>query len=269
MIFLAAVLSARCASACARRSRRRCCRSSPTISSSFRRCTSSPSPSRRSSSRWSCSCRRRVVGWLAGRARDQERLARESARATRSLVELSRKLSGAVALDDILEAATRLRAEDARRARVVMLLPEDGELRHALAWPPLDALEPRRDRRGALGLREARGGGLATGTLPNMRFQFRPLVTARGVVGVCGFRRPSAIRRSRRRSSTRSTSMLDQTAIALDRALLVKATRCERRRWRRTRSCARRCSPRCRTICARRWPRSSARRRRCSSSATR
>ena len=47
-----------------------------------------------------------LVGWLAGRARDQERLASESARATRSLFELSRKLSGAVALHEILEAAT-------------------------------------------------------------------------------------------------------------------------------------------------------------------
>ena len=47
-----------------------------------------------------------LVGWLAGRARDQERLARASAQATSSLFEFSRKLSGAVTLDDILDTTT-------------------------------------------------------------------------------------------------------------------------------------------------------------------
>ena len=68
------------------------------------------------------------MGWLAGRAHDQERLARESAQTTRSLFELSRKLSGAVALDDILQAATVYAQKTLNARCVAMLLPEDGEL---------------------------------------------------------------------------------------------------------------------------------------------
>ena len=94
------------------------------------------------------------VGWLAGRARDQERRANESARATRSLFELSRKLSGAAALPDILEAATVYAQKTLGARGVVMLLPEDDELALASAWPPLDELSPGETRRGALGVRK-------------------------------------------------------------------------------------------------------------------
>ena len=56
-----------------------------------------------------------VVGWLAGRARDQERLASEAAQATRSLVEFSRSLSGAVALGDILKPRPYMRRRRSAR----------------------------------------------------------------------------------------------------------------------------------------------------------
>ena len=64
--------------------------------------------------------------------------------------------------------------------------------------------------------------GWRTGTLPNVRFQFRPLVTSRGVVGVCGF---APANREAALSPTLEHALnliLEQTAIAIDRAMLVK-----------------------------------------------
>jgi len=159
-------------------------------------------------------------GWLAGRGRDQERLANESARATRSMFELSRKLSGAVALGDILEAATVYRTLNARG--VVMLIPEDDDLSLAAAWPPLDQLSPGETGAARWAFTKREAAGWKTGTLPNVRFQFRPLMTTRGVVGVCGFEPADPNEALRPALDHALNLILDQTAIAVDRAQLVK-----------------------------------------------
>ena len=161
-------------------------------------------------------------GWLAGRARDQERLARESARMTRSLFDLSRDLSGGVALEDILEAATAYSQKTLGARCVAMLLPEDGELRLSSSWPPLDALDAGEAgaARWAFDKREA--AGWRTGTLPNVRFQFRPLSTSRGVVAICGFEPKDPAAPIPPTLEHALNLILDQTAIAIDRASLVK-----------------------------------------------
>ena len=117
-----------------------------------------------------------LVGWLAGRAREQGRLARESAQTTRSLFELSRKLSGAVALDDILQAATVYAQKTLNARGVVMLLPEDGDLVISSAWPPIDALDPGETGAARWAFEKKEAAGWKTDTLPNVRFQFRPLI---------------------------------------------------------------------------------------------
>ena len=162
------------------------------------------------------------VGWLAGRARDQERLAYESARTTQSLFELSRKLSAAVALDDILEAATVYAQKTLGARCVVMLLPEDSELNLSSAWPPLDALGPGETSAARWALEKREAAGWKTGTLPNVRFQFRPLVTTRGVVGVCGFEPADPEAAISPTLDHALTLILEQAAIAIDRAILVK-----------------------------------------------
>jgi two-component system sensor histidine kinase KdpD len=163
-----------------------------------------------------------LVGWLAGRARDQERLARASAQATSSLFEFSRKLSGAVTLDDILDTTTVYAHKTLRARGVVMLLPEDGELPLSAAWPPIDELDPGENGAARWAFDKSEPAGWKTGTLPNVRFQFRPLVTSRGVVGVCGF---EPANRDAPISPTLEHALnliLEQAAIAIDRALLVK-----------------------------------------------
>ena len=162
------------------------------------------------------------VGWLAGRARDQERLATEAARATRSLVDLSRRLSGAVSLGDILEASAIYAQKSLSAESVVMLLPEGQELTVLAAWPPIDTLGPGELSAARWALEKREAAGWRTDTLPNMRFQFRPLVTARGAVGVCGFVPADRDQPLAPALDHALNLVLDQTSIALDRALLVK-----------------------------------------------
>jgi two-component system sensor histidine kinase KdpD len=163
-----------------------------------------------------------LTGWLAGRAKDQELLAQESERATQSLFELSRRLSGAVSLDSIFETAAVYVQKTLKAEAVVMLLPENGELSVASAWPPFDSLNPGEIGAARWALEKREAAGWRTGTLPNVRFQFRPLTTARGVIAVCGFA-PAAREAPLPPTPDHTLNLiLDQTAVALDRAVLAR-----------------------------------------------
>jgi two-component system sensor histidine kinase KdpD len=70
-------------------------------------------------------------------------------------------------------------------------------------------------------LEKAESAGWRTGTLPNVRFQFRPLVSPRGVVGVCGVEPGNATEPFSPQDDRTLTAILDQTAIAVDRSSLV------------------------------------------------
>jgi two-component system sensor histidine kinase KdpD len=54
-----------------------------------------------------------------------------------------------------------------------------------------------------------------------VRFQFRPLVSPRGAVGVCGIEPKNASEPFSPQEDRMLTSILDQTAIAIDRSLLI------------------------------------------------
>jgi len=160
-----------------------------------------------------------LAGNLAARVREQAQNAHARAAATQALFEFSRKLSGTVKADDVLWAAiTQLQATLKRG--VVLLMPEDGELQVKAAWPP-DTELAATDMvavRWAFDKKEPAGSG--TGTLPNIDFQFRPIVTPHGVIGVCGFNQgdvPLEISDDRA-----MTAIIDQTAIAIDRARLAR-----------------------------------------------
>ena len=200
----------------------RCCRSSPMISSSSSRVTNYD-PRAAGILRAAYFSRRRDFHRPArGRARDQAQSVRENARTTQSIYELSRKLSGAAALDDILLAATIYMHKTLGARCVVMMLPEDGELETVRRMAADRRTRSRRDERGALGFREGRAGRLADRNAARRSFQFRPLVTTRGVGGVCGIEPadPCAVISPERERAL--NLILEQTAIAIDRALPVK-----------------------------------------------
>jgi two-component system sensor histidine kinase KdpD len=106
-------------------------------------------------------------------------------------------------------------------ARVVLLMPKDGELHISAAWPPADDLTPGEAVAARWAFDKSEPAGWLTGTLPNVRFQFRPLATTRGALAVCGIDPEDHSHPLSPEDERTLTSLLEQTAIAADRSLLV------------------------------------------------
>ena len=164
-----------------------------------------------------------VTGSLAGRARDQGEIVRRRANSNQALYEFSRKLSGTADRETVLiVAANHLHVS--LGANIVFLLPQDGELAVAVAWPPDDHLTAGEQSAALWAFEKREAAGWQTGTLPTIRFQFRPLLTTRGVIGVCGIE--SHDRNTSLSADDERTfgAILDQAVVALDRAQLVVET---------------------------------------------
>ena len=162
-----------------------------------------------------------ITAMLASRVREHSLGLGTRVQAAQSMFEFSRKLSGAAKLDDVLWAAA-VHAQKALEARCIVLLrPDDGELNIYAAWPPVDQLDAGEASAARWALEKSEMSGWRTGTLPNVRFQFRPLATSRGVVGVCGIEPRVATEPLSSQDESMLTSILEQTAIAIDRSLLV------------------------------------------------
>jgi two-component system, OmpR family, sensor histidine kinase KdpD len=162
-----------------------------------------------------------VTGMLASRVREHSEFMRTRAQTAQSLFEFSRKLSGAANLEEVLWAAVAQIQKSLDARCVVLLVPQDGELTLSAAWPPLDELDPGETSAARWVLDKSEPAGWRTGTLPNVRFQFRPLSTTRGVLAVAGiqFREPDEPLSAQEEGTL--TSLLEQTAIAVDRSMLV------------------------------------------------
>jgi two-component system sensor histidine kinase KdpD len=160
-----------------------------------------------------------AAGGIASRVREQRAVALERARITEALYDLSSKLSAVSRGEDaVWAAATQLNG--LLKRQIVFYLPNDSELELAASWPPDETPEviDIAAARWAFDKDEAAGAG--TGTLPSSAYQFRPLHSPAGVIGVCGFRydtRPLDSGETRIFEAT-----LHQTAITIDRARLSK-----------------------------------------------
>jgi two-component system sensor histidine kinase KdpD len=162
-----------------------------------------------------------ATGMLASRMREQSHAMLRRAETAQSLFDFSRKLSAATSEEDILWATMTQVQKALEAPRVVLLAPDDGELAISASWPPFDQLDAGEEGAARWALEKAEAAGWRTGTLPNVRFQFRPLATPRGVVAVCGVepkRRDEAFTGQEERMLT---ALLEQTAIAIDRSRLV------------------------------------------------
>jgi two-component system sensor histidine kinase KdpD len=162
-----------------------------------------------------------IAGGFTSRIREQAEVARVRATALQSLYDFSRKLaSTAKGEDAIWLAVSQLQASLKRK--VVLLIPSKGDLGVAAAWPPDTELDVT-DMTAARWTQDKREpAGHGTGTLPNSRFEFRPLLGPHGIVGVCGIEHAGA--RLDLNAERSLTAILDQTAIALDRARLADET---------------------------------------------
>jgi two-component system, OmpR family, sensor histidine kinase KdpD len=175
-----------------------------------------------------------LAGSLAARIREQAKAARVRTKAMRLLYDFSRTLSGTSKPDEVLwAAATQLQASLKRN--VILLLPEDGELRTMAAWPPDSEADVTDMTAARWACNKQEPAGRGTGTLPNSRFHFRPLMSPQGAVGVCGIELSAELLNAADERTL--TAILDQTAIAIDRARLSEksveqAARLEGERYR-------------------------------------
>lgn len=175
-----------------------------------------------------------IAGGFASRIREQAEVARVRAQALQSLYDFARKLSSTSRTEDAIWA-TVSQLQGTLKRNIVLLLPETSDLRIVGAWPPDTelSLADITAARWAHDRREPAGYG--TGTLPNSRFEFRPLLSPHGSVGVCGIEQNG--NRLDINAERALSAILDQTAIAIDRARLAEesvaqAARLEGERYR-------------------------------------
>ena len=175
-----------------------------------------------------------LAGSLASRIREQAQAARQRAADMQALYDFSRKLAGTAKPEEVLWASvTQLQASI--RRHVVMLLPKGDDLEVVAAWPPDTELGVSELTAARWASTRSESAGFGTGTLPNGRFQFRPLTSPHGVVGVCGFEPGTDGLDSN--SERKLAAILDQVATAIDRARLSsesteQAARLEGERYR-------------------------------------
>ena len=161
-----------------------------------------------------------ATGWLSGRVRDQARLSSRRASAVTALLAASRRLSAAATQEETAQALAEQVAA-AGGARAVVLLAKDDDVAVAAAAPSATTLSATdmTAARWAWDKREAAGAG--TGTLPQVNWTFRPLIGVRGRAGVAGVERDA---RAGVDDERLVLAMLDQGAVALERAELAAAT---------------------------------------------
>ena len=161
-----------------------------------------------------------VTGWLTGRVRDQERLSSRRASAVTALLAASRRLSGGATIGDTAQALAE-QASAAAGARAVVLLPRGDIVEIAAGAPGAITLSTTDMTAARWAWEKKEAAGRGTGTLPQIDWTFSPLVGVRGQSGVAGIETKVAQGVDEQRLVA---AMLDQGAVALERAELAAAT---------------------------------------------
>ncbi|MDR6951078.1 two-component system sensor histidine kinase KdpD [Ancylobacter sp. 3268] len=160
-----------------------------------------------------------LAGGLASRVSEQARAARARAAALQSLYDFSRKLSGNAEADDVLWVAVSQLHESFNRPAVI-LTQQDGAVALAAAWPPDADLDVGDMSAARWAFEHKEPAGRDTGTLPSSHWQFRPMTSPHGVVGILGLRWDAEPFDGA--AEPMLAAIMDQTAIALDRARLAE-----------------------------------------------
>lgn len=130
-----------------------------------------------------------IISNSAALMRNQVDALRQRDQQTQALNNLSRELTGAISLEQVLDIAVRNIGELFNR-EVIILLPEDNRL--VLQKPASSIQLSETDLAVAeWAFKNGQPAGRGTDTLPAAEIRYVPLVTARGTVGVLGVR-PSA-----------------------------------------------------------------------------
>jgi two-component system sensor histidine kinase KdpD len=162
-----------------------------------------------------------IASNLTSRVRNQAVAARLRAKATEDLYLFSRKLGGAVTLDDLLWA-TVYQIALMLKVRVVLLLPEGESLTLRAGYPPEDMLAEADLAAAKWSWQNNRPAGRGADTLPGAKWLFLPMRTGRGPVGVVGLDsdRPGPLLSPDQRRLF--DALCDQAALAIERNNLAQ-----------------------------------------------
>lgn len=159
-----------------------------------------------------------LTGGLAGRVREQSVAALSRVKQVETLFDLSRKLSASVNIDDLLWIVATQAAATVKGQSIILLKKND-DLAIMSGMPPEDHLGPSDWTAARWALNHAEISGWNSETLPNARFQYHPLKTPHGIVGVVGIKpnEPQLSAETHRMIE----SLIDQVSIALERTTLA------------------------------------------------
>ncbi len=157
---------------------------------------------------------------LAARVRGQAVFARQRAKTTEDLYLFSRKLAGAVTLDDLLWA-TAYQIALMLKVNVMLLLPEGETIAVRAGYPPEDMLDPADFAAAKWCWENNRPAGRGADTLPGAKRLFLPMRTGRGPIGIIGLDsdRPGPLFAPDQRRLLDALS--DQAALGIERVNLA------------------------------------------------
>jgi two-component system, OmpR family, sensor histidine kinase KdpD len=169
-----------------------------------------------------------IISSSASLLRDQVEILRMRQRQSEALNQLSRELTAAITLDQVLNTVIRNLAEMFNRDAVILLpadhplVPENRFLAENLLFPKAATPElvlDEGDRAVAeWAYKNNQPAGYGTHTLPAAKMRFIPLVTVRGTIGVLGIKAPGAQKSLSFDQRMLLEGVVNLSALAIDRA---------------------------------------------------
>lgn len=159
-----------------------------------------------------------IISALASEAREKARAARKREADTAALYSLSKSLSLASDLDQILEAVAR-HVRELFGLSIAVLLPKDGALAACYCSPDFQFEESERPLADWV-FRQGRLAGRGTKNLPGYRAQCLPLKTAWGVEGVLGVKADDSKQWLSAEQARLLEVLVSQAALVIERTLL-------------------------------------------------
>src|SRR3984885_2967447 len=162
-----------------------------------------------------------IVSNVAARGRMQAVTAQARVRTVESLYSFSRKLAGAVTLDDVLWA-TAYQTALMLQVRVVLLLPENGSITVKTGYPPEDTLDDVDVAAAKGSVEDDRPAGCGSETWGGAKRLFLPMHTGRGAIGVVGIDSDKTGPLLTPEQRRLLDALMDQGALAIERVRLVE-----------------------------------------------
>jgi two-component system, OmpR family, sensor histidine kinase KdpD len=162
-----------------------------------------------------------IVGNLAARLKAQVEAMRQITRRTANLYDFSRRIAGAVSLDDVLWAAVHHVASTLQCQSLVLLPRERDRLEIASGYPPEDRMSPTAWGAARWAWQNNLPAGWGSGTLPASEWLFLPLRTGRGPIGLLGVSFENPKRQLTPEQRHLLEAVVDQVAVAIERTNLA------------------------------------------------